>query len=93
MDDDVKNYLMNINNLNKPSRKRRHDNKNSTNYEDIKKELYYYCSESLMVELKQIKSINNKNTLSYLNEIIDNYNKIRKQLENKTSDIEVFLNS
>lgn len=82
MDEDIKKYLMNIN----LTRKRKQDN----NFLDIKKELYYYCSESLMVEFKKNK-INNNTT--YLNKIVDNYNSIKTQFENKTSDVEVFLNA
>ncbi len=83
MDADIKNYLMHMNS----TRKRKQDN---DDYLDIKKELYYYCAESLMVELKQNKT---NNISTYLNKIVDNYNNIKKQFENKTSDIEVFLNA
>ncbi len=88
MDEDIKNYLININNCdNKSSRKRAYNDN-----QDIKKELYYYCIESLMVELKQTKYVDNEiDSLSYLNKILKNYNKIKKHFENKTSDIEIFI--
>lgn len=80
MDTDIKKYLMNINN-----RKRKANSNNK-----ILHELYYYCIEHLIVELKNVP--NNKLSI-HLNEIIINYNKLQSQLENKTSDAEVLINA
>jgi ATP-dependent Lon protease len=93
MDEDIKNYLINLSNTRK--RKNENDDDNNHDYHDIKKELYYYCVESLITELKQenINDFNNKSLKSYLNKIIINYTNIKKQLENKTDDLEVFLNA
>ncbi len=88
MDADIKNYLINLSN----TRKRKQENDDNN---DIKKELYYYCVESLITEIKQenISNFNNKSLKSYLNKIVINYTNIKKQLDNKTDDIEVFLNA
>ena len=86
MDADIKNYLMNFN-----DRKRKHNN----NYDNIKKELYYYCIEGLIKELKQInKNIEGNDINLYFNKMIDNFNNIKKHIDNKIdhmSDLEVFI--
>ncbi len=89
MDEDIKNNLMNVNNWkNRTNRKRKHEEYDNN---DIRKELYYYCIEGLIIELNQIDKNTEEIMMSYLNKMINNYNKIKNELENKTSDVEIFL--